>query len=55
LLEEHYHTQQIRKELEERREDIINPKSENAEETEKEFQEVIEEAIEEGREKISED
>jgi hypothetical protein len=54
-LKEHYRLQQIRKELEEKREDIINPKGENAEETEKNFQEVIEEAIEESREKVAED
>ncbi|MDR0607468.1 MAG: hypothetical protein LBG52_03795 [Candidatus Peribacteria bacterium] len=55
LLQEHYHAQQIRKELEEKREDIINPKGENAEEVAKAFQEVIEEAIEENEEKMLED
>ena len=55
MLQDSYHSQQIKKHLEEKKEDIINPKADNAEETEKEFQEVIEEAIEENKEKILED
>lgn len=53
LLKERYYSQQIRKELEEKKESIINPKSDDASETNENFQKVIEDAIEEVSEEDS--
>ena len=52
VIKENYQAQQIKKHLEEKKESIINPRADDASETEEAFQEVIEEAI---GEKIAED
>jgi hypothetical protein len=49
LLQESYHSKQIKKTLKEKKESIINPKSEDSSYTDEAFQEVIENAIEEGK------
>jgi hypothetical protein len=50
LLQEKYHSKQIRKELKEKKESIINPKAEDFSDTNDDVQEIIENAIEEAEE-----
>ncbi|MDR2415559.1 MAG: hypothetical protein LBD75_02895 [Candidatus Peribacteria bacterium] len=52
LLQEKHNSKQIKKELQEKKESIINPKAEHTSETDENFQEVIEDAIGNDREKM---
>jgi thiamine pyrophosphokinase len=53
LLQESYHSKQIKKTLKEKKESIINPKAEDSSDTDEAFQEVIDTAIEEANDTTS--